>query len=106
MPAKLNTPRRPWEPKASAHKPQEGRRRMNNAFYCSTGWIALRDWYRDQHPLCEECEKKGKVKVMDVVDHIKQIENGADPLALDSNNLQSLCHSCHNAKSGRERHGK
>ena len=37
---------------------------------------------------------------MDVVDHVHEILDGADPF--DPDNLQSLCTECHNRKTGDE----
>jgi 5-methylcytosine-specific restriction enzyme A len=102
MPAKLNSPRRPWEPPRSEGK-QTGRL-VETDFYNSMAWRKLRDWYKKGHPLCEQCEKKGIIRQMKIVDHIKAIRQDGEPL--DPNNLQSLCEPCHNSKSGRERHGK
>lgn len=103
MASKLNAPRRPWEPKANPRKPQEGRKEKTG-FYSSAAWIKLRNCYRMNNPLCEECNRNGKVVHMKIVDHIRPIREGGEPL--DYNNLQSLCDSCHNAKSGRERRNK
>ena len=35
-----------------------------------------------------------------VIDHILSIKDGGDPLEWD--NLQTMCHRCHNVKSGKE----
>lgn len=43
------------------------------------------------------CEKKGKLVGVQVVDHIIPIKQGGKELCSD--NLQSLCHSCHNRKT-------
>lgn len=50
-----------------------------------------------ENPLCVECES-----VAEVVDHIVSIRDGGDKLSWS--NLQSMCHKCHNRKSGREAH--
>lgn len=41
---------------------------------------------------------------MDVVDHITPIKDGGAPY--DPSNTQSLCHACHNKKTGQERSEK
>jgi 5-methylcytosine-specific restriction protein A len=50
--------------------------------------------------LCLHCEEEGKVVPADVVDHIKPIKQGGAKLS--HNNIQSLCHSCHNKKTYEE----
>jgi len=54
----------------------------------------------EQHPLCVECEKEGRVTAADVVDHrIPLWKGGAD----DESNFQSLCQTPHHdAKTARE----
>jgi 5-methylcytosine-specific restriction protein A len=50
-------------------------------------------------PLCVECEKQGKVSVVEEWDHIVPLwDGGADTEA----NLQGLCHEHHAAKSALE----
>lgn len=53
-------------------------------------------------PLCEECQRRGITTLAQVVDHIVPINRGG--AKLDMANLQSLCHPCHNRKSGIESH--
>lgn len=71
-------------------------RPKRHAFYASTQWRKLRKLYRSAHPLCEECERNGIVRLAEMVDHIVPIANGG--AALDERNLQSLCRACHNKK--------
>jgi 5-methylcytosine-specific restriction protein A len=53
-------------------------------------WLSL-------HPLCVECEKAGRVKVGEVVDHITPLwKGGQDDY---ETNGQTLCHEHHDAKS-------
>lgn len=51
-------------------------------------------------PLCEQCKRRGIVKLATEVDHITSLANGGTH---DWANLQSLCHACHTAKTSRER---
>lgn len=52
------------------------------------------------HPLCCMCEREGKVRLAQVVDHITPLwAGGADDY--DSNG-QSLCNEHHDAKTARE----
>lgn len=56
-------------------------------------WKRIRDRYVTEHPLCECCERKGKMTVAQEVHHILPISKGGTH---DRNNLMSLCKSCHN----------
>lgn len=69
----------------------------NYSFYNSTAWRKLSINYRRKHPLCVHCLEKGITKVCNVVDHITPIDKGGDKW--NTNNLQPLCHRCHNKKS-------
>jgi 5-methylcytosine-specific restriction endonuclease McrA len=64
----------------------------------------VRKLYLEQHPLCVECQRVGKITPATVVDHITPINTGG--ARFDFNNLQGLCAHCHNKKSGREAHKK
>lgn len=68
-----------------------------NRFYQRKNWKAARSLQLQIEPLCRQCRKLGKFKEATVVDHIIAIEDGGSEL--DQNNLQSLCASCHNAKT-------
>ena len=87
---------RPWLPK----KPQHMREVDNASFYNSKRWRALRKFFIQKHPLCENCKRNGKTTGAQCVDHIKPISLGGS--MVDTKNLQSLCNSCHNIKSARE----
>ena len=52
-------------------------------------WLKLRT-----NPLCEECEKRGRVVPAKEVHHIQPIKERPD-LRLSVENLQSLCVPCH-----------
>lgn len=83
----------------------QGRRlHANTAFYQSQPWRRVRKRYLASHPLCAECVKQGRITAARVVDHIVPINQGG--ARFDSKNLQGLCDSCHNKKSGREAHAK
>lgn len=73
---------------------------VTHKYYNSNTWRKLRHAYLVEHPLCEECIKSGKVTPAEEVHHIKPISTGKTDLemmsiAYDSNNLMSLCQSCH-----------
>lgn len=79
-------------------------------FYKSRAWRDLRlvALERD-HFECQECKAQGRTTVIDDrlnkhkqldVDHMKEIEHFPE-LALDLDNLRTLCIPCHNNKHGR-----
>lgn len=83
----------------SDRKEREGKYFM---FYKSKAWKHLSYQYRLNHPCCEQCLKSNIVRKADVVDHIIEIKDDYSK-RLDEENLQSLCHACHNQKTAIER---
>ncbi|HPA14895.1 MAG TPA: HNH endonuclease signature motif containing protein [Desulfobacterales bacterium] len=69
-------------------------------FYLSPAWRRLRNWYIRAHPLCEICLREGRMTPATTVDHVVELKDGGDPLNAD--NMQSLCHACHNKKTKAE----
>ncbi|MDL2310365.1 HNH endonuclease [Peptostreptococcaceae bacterium OttesenSCG-928-C18] len=62
-------------------------------------WKRIRDRYVALHPLCEQCEKNGKMTPTEEVHHIKPLSQGGTH---DFHNLMSLCTSCHSEITARE----
>jgi len=87
--------------KQCAPKPFANISRQNQHFYNSTRWRKISKGYKEKHPLCVECLKKGITKQSEVTDHIIPIDKGGDKF--NSDNLQALCHRCHNSKTGKSR---
>lgn len=73
-------------------------RRYIKSLYNSVEWIALRDSFRREHPLCIECAARGLVVMGEQVDHIIPHKGKLD-LFLDRSNLQMLCRPCHSQKT-------
>lgn len=70
-------------------------------FYLSVQWRRFRQWYLGRHPLCEQCEKEGRLTRAAMVDHIVEIKDGG---ALTSeSNAMSLCWKCHGIKTANEK---
>lgn len=65
-------------------------------FYKTAAWLKCRAdiLVRDVY-LCQPCFRKHKIKLADLVHHIKALEDYPD-LALDWDNLESVCDACHN----------
>lgn len=97
MPKIEKSHHRPWIPERTPFFRYSGN---NAAFYHSVAWRNARSVQLTEHPLCQECEKKGIITPATLVDHIKPINEGGSKL--DPHNLQSLCDKCHNKKSARE----
>lgn len=94
---------------AAAHalkyrKLSQRRRETNDkydSFYATKSWRECRNAFLKRNPLCAHCGTRGRTKPADVADHIvERRDGGAD---YDHTNLQALCHSCHNTKTGAER---
>lgn len=85
---------------------QKGRTEASQSgFYTSKEWIRLRDRRRAESPLCVDCEKKGMIRSMKIVDHILSVEERPD-LALEFSNTQSLCDFHHILKTNADKKRK
>ena len=80
------------------------RKHSNTKFYQSKLWRKVRKGFLNKNPLCVICDRNGHTQAAEVVDHILPIRLGGNKLSY--NNLQALCHRCHNIKSGKEAHIK
>ena len=63
-------------------------------------WRRLRNERLSRHPLCEQCEKEGRLTYATEVHHITPVETGLtladkERLAYNPSNLIALCHDCH-----------
>lgn len=75
----------------------------NRAFYSSKAWRELRHTVMLKFDyICAACERNGHYTKASVVDHIIEIKDDWDK-RLDINNLEPLCHTCHNTKTAREK---
>jgi len=86
--------------KNSSSRDLDRQRRERMKIYNSQRWRDLRAWKMVCNPLCEKCERKGKVTPADDVHHVISFMSTDDPverlrLALDFDNLMSLCDWCH-----------
>lgn len=79
------------------------------AFYNGMKWRNMRSYIKEKNNYeCQECKRQGKVsldiyeknkndrkKIKLVVHHIKELKDYPE-LALDEDNLETLCVECHN----------
>lgn len=75
-------------------------RKLRQKAYQNKEWRKLREVYMHEHPLCDECLKKGKVTPATDVHHKKSPFKGGEVnynLLLDYDNLESVCKDCHGA---------
>lgn len=79
------------------------RKKGTGQYYDTKEWRNLRAYKIGLDPVCEVCESKGFTIEAKVVDHIQPINEGGAVFDLD--NLQSLCTTCHNRKTGKESRG-
>src|SRR5665647_2531469 len=61
-------------------------------------WRRIRDKQLAEHPLCEQCKKMDKITPAREVHHIKPLSQGGTN---ESDNLMSLCTSCHSEITAR-----
>ena len=73
--------------------------------YKTAKWVNLRNLKINRSPLCEECQRMGITTLATTVDHIVPWRGNMD-LFFDIDNLQSLCTSCHNRKTAKEKHSE
>ena len=78
------------------------RRPEYHSLYNSEHWHRLRLNQLSQHPWCAECLRYGVRKAAEEADHIIP-HRGDRVLFYDSDNIQSLCTSCHSRKTMMER---
>lgn len=66
--------------------------------YGTREWKLLRGEKLKANPLCEPCEKRGRLVRANTVDHNVSIRRGGEAFPPLSG-LTSMCPSCHNAKT-------
>lgn len=101
MPNKPSKLKRQWVPERQAFKNLN--KEKNKQTYNSTRWRKFSKAYKERYPLCVKCKEKGIISKTEVTDHIERVNLGGD--IYNESNLQPLCKSCHNSKSGKEAHG-
>jgi 5-methylcytosine-specific restriction protein A len=82
----------PAHAKQDAREYEKYRRDPETRKHYGRAWKRIRDRYVAVHPLCERCEKDGRLTPTQEVHHIKPLSEGGTH---DVNNLMALCSSCH-----------
>ena len=93
---KVPNARRPSIGEPSRHRAYDRRRRDQESkrFYNSRAWQRARAEQLCKVPYCEECMKEDMLTEATVVHHAVAIRSNRE-LCLNSENMVSLCHSCH-----------
>jgi 5-methylcytosine-specific restriction protein A len=99
MPYLPKAPRRPWQP--APQKREYVQHAARSPEYGTARWQKARATQLARKPCCEACAKQGRTNPATVADHITPVRLGGD--FWDAANHQSLCRSCHQAKSASER---
>lgn len=72
----------------------------DNRFYASARWRKLRAYKLSLNPLCEKCQRAGRVTQALHVHHVEERKDRPD-LAYELSNLESLCVPCHGTMRGK-----
>jgi 5-methylcytosine-specific restriction protein A len=96
MPSRVPTHRPARIDPTSRHREYDRRARDPEAtrFYRSAAWLRIRSVKLGQDPLCQRCRADGRLVPATVVHHRTERRED-EALALDLDNLESLCASCH-----------
>ena len=90
-------------PKHGAKGSRYPRDKRVQGLYNSKHWKQIRHEQLLNEPYCRECMKHGKRVLATEVDHIDP--HKGDEVKFYAGPFQSLCHSCHAAKTDSERVG-
>ncbi len=70
-------------------------RKDDPKIYHTKRWQNLRKKKLNNNPICEMCEKNNRITMAVMVHHKTPVKENGD-LAMDYDNLMSLCRQCHN----------
>lgn len=106
MPVIKKIEKQPRKPRTNEYNDAKLLRRQ---FYNSSKWQKLRKTFFVEHPLCDECLKKGIIKAGESVHHLKSpFKDGKInwEVGLDYDNLRTLCAVCHEEEHNRLKNDK
>ena len=75
-------------------------------FYNSKKWRKVRKNYLSLHPVCEQCEKLGKIIPAKIVHHKIYLDTATyniPEISLNFDNLEALCFDCHRSEHFRNK---
>ena len=84
--------------KPSSERKETDMRKLRAEAYNNTTWRKMRDTYMHEHPICEECLKKGKITPAEDIHHKRSPFSKGEvnyALLLDYDNLMAVCKECH-----------
>lgn len=87
-----------YRPHPKRPAPSEAARGTAHQRGYGSRWQRFRLSFLAAHPLCAECERKGRTTEATVVDHVTPHRGDAE-LFWREGNHQALCARCHNAKT-------
>ncbi|WP_370214819.1 hypothetical protein [Mesoflavibacter profundi] len=105
MPTRPEKRKRPWKTEKLAHQ----RAIDMSWFYNDRRWRRFSKAYKQRHPLCCDCEDEGVSTPTQVTDHIVRYLDGGTGFDLDDlkdEDFKPRCKRHHDARSGRQAHGK
>lgn len=82
------------------HRPDKDRQ----AFYQSKRWRKVSKQYKQEHRLCADCHRAGRVTAVAEVHHTTRLEELLlidKELAYDFARLEGLCKPCHSKRTNR-----
>lgn len=80
--------------KKPVRKKTKTKRKDDSKLYHTKKWQDLRKLKLSLNPLCEECEKYGRLTQGEIIHHIIPLK-ADESKALDLDNLQTVCRKCH-----------
>ena len=83
----------------AAHAQYNRQRDQDATKQYGTQWRRIRAAYIAEHPLCEQCERDGRLQPSREVHHVIPMSKGGDHR---EENLMALCKSCHSSITATE----
>lgn len=77
--------------------------KAEQAFYQSKRWKQVRASKLIDNPLCEECQRNGRIEAATHVHHKQEIK-AVPELRFEPDNFESLCASCHSRHHAEKQH--
>jgi len=89
----------PEHEKVEAQRYEKYDRDPNHGTNYGTSWEKIRGRFLEAHPLCEICQREGKLIPAVLVHHKKSLRDGGTN---DNGNLAALCQECHSRLHAKE----